>query len=146
MVFEHPGKSTFPISVFVVKRGGMVAFCAGTSGFNLTLDARFVWMRQKRMQGSHFANLMQASAANKLVIDRRVDPCMWEVFPWNDIPAAHKKMWNNQHKPGNMAVLVYAPTAGAADDGGSDRSLQEGLTRLRATARRPPIAIVIASR
>lgn len=106
MVFEHPGESTFPVSCFVAKRGGMVVFCAGTTGFNLTFDARFVWMRQKRIQGSHFANLMQASAANKLVIERRIDPCMSEVFGFEEIPLAHEKMLNNEHKPGNMAVLV----------------------------------------
>ena len=90
-VFEHPGEQTFPVSCFVVKRGGMVVFCAGTTGFNLTFDARFVWMRQKRIQGSHFANLKQAAAANKFVIDRRIDPCMSEVFPWEqDSARAHQ--------------------------------------------------------
>jgi crotonyl-CoA carboxylase/reductase len=107
-VFEHPGEQTFPVSCFVVKRGGMVVFCAGTTGYNLTMDARFVWMRQKRIQGSHFANLLQASQANQLVIERRIDPCMSEVFPWAEIPRAHTKMWKNLHKPGNMAVLVSA--------------------------------------
>ncbi len=107
-VFEHPGEATFPLSCYVVKRGGMVVFCAGTTGYNLTMDARFVWMRQKRIQGSHFANLKQASQANKLVIERRVDPSMSELFPWPDIPRAHTKMWKNEHKPGNMAVLVSA--------------------------------------
>lgn len=111
-VFEHPGESTFPVSCFVVKRGGMVVFCAGTTGYNLTFDARFVWMRQKRIQGSHFANLKQASQANQLVIERRIDPCMSEVFSWTDIPRAHTKMWKNKHKPGNMAVLVSAKTPG----------------------------------
>jgi len=112
MVFEHPGESTFPVSCFVVKRGGMVVFCAGTTGYNLTFDARFVWMRQKRIQGSHFANLKQASEANRLVIEKRIDPCMSEVFPWAEIPQAHMKMWNNEHKPGNMAVLVSAAKPG----------------------------------
>ena len=112
IVFEHPGEATFPVSVFVVKRGGMVVICAGTTGFNLTMDARFLWMRQKRVQGSHFANLMQASAANQLVIDRRIDPCMSEVFPWADIPKAHEKMLDNKHLPGNMAVLVQSPQPG----------------------------------
>ena len=111
-VFEHPGEATFPVSCFVVKRGGMVVFCAGTTGYNITFDARFVWMRQKRIQGSHFANLMQASQANKLVIERRVDPCMSEVFSWDDIPRAHVKMLKNEHKPGNMAVLVSSPRPG----------------------------------
>jgi crotonyl-CoA carboxylase/reductase len=111
-VFEHPGEQTFPVSCFVVKRGGMVVFCAGTTGYNLTFDARFVWMRQKRIQGSHFANLLQASQANRLVVERRVDPCMSEVLAWHDIPRAHTKMWRNEHKPGNMAVLVQAKRPG----------------------------------
>ena len=112
MVFEHPGESTIPVSVFLVKRGGMVVICAGTTGYNLTMDARFLWMRQKRVQGSHFANLMQASQANQLVIERRIDPCLSEVFPWDGIPEAHEKMHANLHLPGNMGVLVTAQRPG----------------------------------
>jgi crotonyl-CoA carboxylase/reductase len=112
IVFEHPGESTFPVSVLMTRRGGMVVICAGTTGFNLTLDARYLWMHQKRVQGSHFANLMQAAAANKLVMDRRIDPCMSDVYAWKDIPKAHMKMWKNEHRPGNMAVLVSSPVPG----------------------------------
>ena len=112
MVFEHPGEATFPVSTFVCKKGGMVVICAGTSGYNLTMDARYVWMNQKRIQGSHFAHLKQAAAANKLMVERRLDPCMSEVFPWAEIPQAHLKMLRNEHKPGNMAVLVQAPRTG----------------------------------
>ncbi|MCY4311389.1 MAG: zinc-binding dehydrogenase, partial [Rhodospirillaceae bacterium] len=111
-VFEHPGESTFPVSTFVVKRGGMVVFCAGTTGYNITMDARYVWMHQKRIQGSHFAHLKQATQANQLVLERRIDPCMSEVFPWEDIPEAHMKMHRNEHKPGNMAVLVSSKRPG----------------------------------
>ncbi len=113
-VFEHPGEQTFPVSCFIVKRGGMVVFCAGTTGYNLTMDARFVWMRQKRIQGSHFANLLQASQANQLVIERRIDPCMSEVFDWADIPKAHTKMWKNQHKPGQHGGAGLGQAAGPA--------------------------------
>ena len=112
MVFEHPGEATFPVSTFVVKRGGMVVICAGTSGYNCTFDVRHMWSHQKRLQGSHFAHLKQAAAANKLMLDRRLDPCMSEVFPWDDLPMAHMKMMRNEHKPGNMAVLVQAPRTG----------------------------------
>ncbi|MCO4846932.1 MAG: crotonyl-CoA carboxylase/reductase [Yoonia sp.] len=112
MVFEHPGEATFPVSTFVCKRGGMVVICAGTTGYNLTFDVRYMWMHQKRLQGSHFANLKQASSANKLMVERRLDPCMSEVFTWADIPAAHTKMRRNEHKPGNMAVLVQSPKVG----------------------------------
>ncbi len=112
MVFEHPGESTFPVSSLVCKKGGMVVICAGTTGFNCTFDVRYMWMHQKRLQGSHFAHLKQASAANRLMVERRLDPCMSEVFPWDDIPEAHMKMLRNEHKPGNMSVLVQAPKPG----------------------------------
>lgn len=108
IVFEHPGESTFPVSCYVAKRGGMVVFCGGTSGYNFTMDARFIWMRQKRIQGSHFANPYQVWKANRLVVEKRIKPCMSEAFNWEDLPHAHMKMWRNQHKPGNMAVLVQA--------------------------------------
>ena len=106
MVFEHPGES------LVCKKGGMVVICAGTTGFNCTFDVRYMWMHQKRLQGSHFAHLKQAASANKLMVERRLDPCMSEVFTWDDIPAAHTKMRRNEHKPGNMAVLVQSPKVG----------------------------------
>ena len=64
------------------------------------------------MQGSHFAHLKQAAAANKLMLERRLDPCMSEVFAWADIPKAHTMMMRNEHKPGNMSVLVQAPKTG----------------------------------
>ena len=46
------------------------------------------------------------------MIERRIDPCMSEVFSWEQIPKAHMRMLKNEHKPGNMAVLVGAQTTG----------------------------------
>ena len=111
-VFEHPGEQTFPVSCFVVKRGGMVVFCAGRRASISPSTPALYGCGRSASRARHFANLKQASAANKFVIDRRIDPCMSEVFPWTEIPAAHTKMWKNEHKPGNMAVLVSAPTPG----------------------------------
>ena len=112
LVFEHPGEATFPVSCMVAKSGGMVVFCAGTTGYNLTFDARYVWMRQKRIQGSHFATLKQAAAANQLMMEGRLDPCLSDVYRWDQIPTAHMEMAANQHRPGNMAVLVQSPEPG----------------------------------
>lgn len=112
IVFEHPGESTFPVSNLVCKKGGMVVICAGTTGFNLTFDVRYTWMHQKRLQGSHFAHLKQAAAANQMMIERRIEPFLSETFEWDEIPAAHMKMFRNEHKPGNMSVLVQAPKTG----------------------------------
>ena len=47
IVFEHPGETTLPTSCFMCETGGMVVICAGTTGYNATLDLRYHWMRQK---------------------------------------------------------------------------------------------------
>jgi crotonyl-CoA carboxylase/reductase len=46
------------------------------------------------------------------MVERRLNPCMSEVLPWDQIPQAHTKMMKNEHKPGNMAVLVQSPRVG----------------------------------
>ena len=79
-MFEHPGENTLPTSCFMCETGGMVVICAGTTGYNATLDLRYHWMRQKRLQGSHFANDEQAHAFNELVVDGKIDPCLSQVF------------------------------------------------------------------
>lgn len=115
IVFEHPGEDTVPTSTFVADNGGMVVICAGTTGYNATIDLRYLWMRQKRFQGSHFANDAQAKALNDLVIAGKVDPCLSKTFTFAEIPAAHQLMYQNKHPHGNMACLVGAPKPGLKD-------------------------------
>lgn len=112
IVFEHPGESTIPTSIFVCETGGMVAICAGTTGYNANVDLRYLWMRQKRLQGSHFANDEQSIALNDMVIDGKVDPCLSRTFSWDEVAEPHQIMYENAHPPGNMAVLVGAPETG----------------------------------
>lgn len=112
VVFEHPGEDTVPTSVFVCDTGGMVVICAGTTGYNAVADLRYLWMRQKRLQGSHFANDDQAKALNDLVLAGKVDPCLSETGAFADIPKVHQAMYENRHPHGNMACLVGSPRPG----------------------------------
>jgi crotonyl-CoA carboxylase/reductase len=115
LVFEHPGESTVPTSIFVCDTGGMVVVCAGTTGYNATVDLRYLWMRQKRFQGSHFANDDNARAYNDLVVAGKIDPCLSETYTFEQIGHAHQLMHDNRHPHGNMACLVNAPKAGLTD-------------------------------
>ena len=112
IVFEHSGEATLPTSGFLCSTGGMIVICAGTSGYNVTLDLRYHWMRQKRFQGSHLSNDPQAEAVNQLVIDGKVDPCLSQTFTFDEIGKAHQLMHENRHPYGNMAALVNATAPG----------------------------------
>jgi crotonyl-CoA carboxylase/reductase len=112
IVFEHPGETTLPTSCFMAETGGMIVICAGTSGYNATLDLRYHWMRQKRLQGSHFANDQQAQGINNLVDQGKVDPCLSRVFAFDETATCHQLMRDNLHPSGNMAILVNTPRPG----------------------------------
>jgi crotonyl-CoA carboxylase/reductase len=115
IVFEHPGESTIPTSIFLCETGGMVVICAGTTGYNATVDLRYLWMRQKRLQGSHFANDEQAYAFNDLVVAGKIDPCLSQTFTFDGIGDCHQLMFENRHPEGNMAALVCAPREGLTE-------------------------------
>ena len=112
IVFEHPGESTVPTSGFICDTGGMVVICAGTTGYNATLDLRYHWMRQKRFQGSHFANDKEAKGLNDLVLEGKVDPCLSRTWTFAQTGEAHQLMRENKHPHGNMAILVNAKKEG----------------------------------
>jgi crotonyl-CoA carboxylase/reductase len=112
IVFEHPGEDTIPTSIFVCDTGGMVVICAGTTGYNAVVDLRYLWMRQKRLQGSHFANDEQAYGFNDLVVAGKIDPCLAQVFPFEGVGLSHQLMYEGKNPEGNMAVLVGAPREG----------------------------------
>lgn len=112
IVFEHPGEATIPTSIFMTDNAGMVVICAGTSGYNADVDLRYLWMRQKRLQGSHFANTEQCAAFNQLVADGRIDPCLSHTYAFDEVGESHQAMYENRHAPGNMAILVNAPRPG----------------------------------
>ena len=122
IVFEHPGEATIPTSIFLVDNAGMVTICAGTTGYNADIDLRYLWMRQKRLQGSHFANTEQCAALNALVASGAVDPALSRTFPLEAVGEAHGLMHENRHPPGNMAILVNARSGdrGRRDGGGQE--------------------------
>jgi crotonyl-CoA carboxylase/reductase len=115
IVFEHPGEDTIPTSIFVCATGGMVVICAGTTGYNAVADLRYLWMRQKRFQGSHFANDEQSAGFNQMVVDGKIDPCLARTFSFDEVGDSHQLMSENRHPEGNMAVLVSAPTEGLTE-------------------------------
>jgi crotonyl-CoA carboxylase/reductase len=111
IVFEHVGKATFPTSVFTVKPFGKVVICAGTTGYNLDFDVRYLWMRQKEILGSHFANAYECMKANELIAQGLVRPVLWRTMGFDGVAEAHQLMRDNKHA-GKISILVGAEKEG----------------------------------
>jgi crotonyl-CoA carboxylase/reductase len=111
IVFEHVGKATFPTSVFTVKPFGKVVICAGTTGYNLDFDVRYLWMRQKEILGSHFANAYECMKANELIESGQIRPVLWRTLGFDGVAEAHQLMLENKHL-GKISILVGAEREG----------------------------------
>lgn len=112
IVLEHPGQDTVPTSMYVCDSAGMVVICGGTSGYNADVDLRYLWMRQKRLQGSHGANTQQFRRVVAMVDAGVLDPLLTWCGGFGDLGAAHQMLHDNEHPSGNMAVLVGASRRG----------------------------------
>ncbi|MFD1050610.1 zinc-binding dehydrogenase, partial [Kibdelosporangium lantanae] len=112
IVLEHVGMDTIPTSMYVCDTGGMVVLCGGTSGYNGDIDLRHLWMRQKRLQGSHYANLRDCREVTHLIAAGLLDPCLSDCLTFENIGQAHQMLRDNAQPPGNLAVLVNAPKPG----------------------------------
>jgi crotonyl-CoA carboxylase/reductase len=111
IVFEHVGKATFPTSVLVVKPFGKVVICGATSGYQLDFDVRYLWMRQKEIVGSHFANAWEAMKANELIEESKIRPVLWQTMGFEGVAEAHQLLRDNRHL-GKIAILVGATQEG----------------------------------
>ena len=116
-MFEHVGRATFPTSVLVVKPFGKVVICGATSGYTLDFDVRYLWMRQKQIIGSHFANAWECHAANELIEAGKIRPVLWRTLGFDGVAEAHQLMYENKHL-GKIAILVGRGGRGPGQDRG----------------------------
>jgi crotonyl-CoA reductase len=129
IVFEHTGRETFGASVYVARRGGAVVTCGSSSGYAHEYDNRHLWMKLKRIIGSHGANYQECHEVNRLISLGMVHPTLSAVYPLEGAAEAARAVQLNQHV-GKVGVLALAPSE---DLGIEDHALRAriGEDRLR---------------
>ncbi len=111
IVFEHPGRETFGASVYVARKGGIIATCASTSGYLHEYDNRYLWMNLKRIISSHFANYREAWEANELVERGLIHPTLSRTYTLDEVGQAALDVHHNLHQ-GKVGVLTLSPEPG----------------------------------
>lgn len=111
IVFEHVGRETFGASVYLVRRGGTVVTCGSSTGYQHQYDNRRLWMRVKRIVGSHAANWQEAWEMNRLIQKGSIMPTLSKVFPLEQVGEATREVQLNRHV-GKVGVLCLAEREG----------------------------------
>jgi crotonyl-CoA reductase len=136
IVFDYVGRETFPISVYLARRGGTVVTCGSSTGYRHEFDNRYLWMRVKRIIGSHGANWQEAWEANRLISMGKIVPALSRVFPLSEAGEATRLVQLNRHI-GKVGVLGLAEREGMGveDPALRERIGEERLTPFRDEAR-----------
>jgi crotonyl-CoA reductase len=111
IVFDYIGRETFGASVYIVRRGGAVVTCGSSTGYLHQYDNRRLWMRLKRVIGSHGANWQEAWEANHLISQGRILPALSKVYPLEQVAEAVREVQLNRHL-GKIGVLCLAEREG----------------------------------
>jgi crotonyl-CoA reductase len=129
IVFEHTGQQTFGASVYVARRGGTVVTCGSSSGYQHQYDNRHLWMKVKRIVGSHGANYHEAWEMNRLVTRGMLVPTLSRTYPLAEVGEAVRALQLGRGV-GKTSVLCLAPSedSGVADPAARERV---GEARLR---------------
>jgi crotonyl-CoA reductase len=111
LVFEHVGRKTFGVSVYLARRGGTIITCGSSSGYRHEYDNRRLWMGIKRIIGSHGANWQEAAELNRLIALGRIMPALSRVYELDDVAQAARYVQLNRHV-GKVGVLCQARREG----------------------------------
>ena len=106
IVIEHPGADTMPTSIFVCASNGMVVICGATSSYWTRLDLRFLWLGQKRLQGSHSATPKDYDEFVDFIVKHKIRQPVGRVFSWDELPLAHKLLHEDKGAPGRMVIKI----------------------------------------
>jgi crotonyl-CoA reductase len=111
IVFEHPGRETFAVSVFVARKGGSIVTCASTTGYEHVYDNRYFWEGIKRIIGTHLANYREAWEANRLARRGAIHPTLSAVIGLDRAADGVHSVKHNEHV-GKVGVLCLAGNEG----------------------------------
>lgn len=92
VVFEHIGAATWTESLASMHPGGRLVFCGTTTGPQVTMDLRYVFVRQFSILGSYMGAKRELLKVIELMEAGKLKPVVDSTFPLAHAKAAQEKM------------------------------------------------------
>jgi NADPH:quinone reductase-like Zn-dependent oxidoreductase len=104
VVIEHVGPATWEQSVGSLTKGGRLITCGATTGPTVTMDLRYLYVRQSTVMGSFMGTRAELLDAAKWIAAGRIQPVIDSVMPLKEARAAEERM--NDRKLFGKIVLT----------------------------------------
>lgn len=105
VVFEHIGPAAFTKSLATLNPKGRMVTCGVTSGPTVSLDLRYVFIKQLSLFGSYMGGLKEFRKVMRLIHSKKFRPVVDKVFPLKDAREAHLHMLERK----NFGKIVLVP-------------------------------------
>jgi NADPH:quinone reductase-like Zn-dependent oxidoreductase len=92
VVFEHIGKSTFPQEVGLLKMGGTLVATGATTGYDSTIDLRYLFFKGTNLLGSTQGTKAELEDVMYWVSKGKIKPVIDTVLPFSDQARGHVMM------------------------------------------------------
>ena len=92
VVFEHVGSATWNNSLKFLAIGGRLVTCGSTTGANVNIDLRHLFMKQQTILGSTMGNISSFNSVVDKISSEVYRPFIDDIFDFDKIKDAHKKL------------------------------------------------------
>jgi len=96
IVIEHVGAATWNESLKALKPGGTLVTCGATTGFEASIDLRFLFSRQLALLGSYMGTMGELHEVLKHIFTGKLKPVVDRTFPLREVRAAHEYLEKSQ--------------------------------------------------
>ncbi len=90
LVIDHAGAVTWEGSLRSLAKGGKLVFCGATTGPQVSMDLRFLYIRQQSILGSTMGVRGDLIKVMRLVEAGRLRGVVDKVFPFTEVAQAHE--------------------------------------------------------
>jgi alcohol dehydrogenase len=94
VVFEHIGKATFPQEVGLLKSGGTLVATGATTGYDSTIDLRYLFFKGTNLLGSTQGTKADLEEVIRWTSKGKIKPLVHGVIPFDEMVKGHVMMAN----------------------------------------------------
>jgi NADPH:quinone reductase-like Zn-dependent oxidoreductase len=92
IVIEHVGTATWERSLKCLARGGRLVTCGATTGYDASVDLRFLFSRQYTLMGSYMGTKGELLRAAQFFFTGQLRAIVDRTFPLAEAAAAHRHL------------------------------------------------------
>ena len=96
IVVDHAGSATWESSMRSLAKGGKLTLCGCTTGYQVSLDLRFLFIHQQSILGSTMGTRGDMFRILQLVEAGRMKGVVDKVFPFTEVAKAHEYLESGQ--------------------------------------------------